>query len=120
MPDLTRDPADTLHSVFGYRTFRPFQEQIVTRLIAGDSAFVLMPTGGGKSICYQLPALHRPGTAIVVSPLISLMKDQVDALQVNGVRAAFYNSSLRSAERGRCWPSCMPANSTCSTSLRSV
>lgn len=98
MSVLKRDPLDTLHSVFGYRTFRPFQEQIVSRLIAGDSAFVLMPTGGGKSICYQLPALHRPGTAIVVSPLISLMKDQVDALQANGVRAAFYNSSLRSAE----------------------
>ncbi len=97
MSVLKRDPLDTLHSVFGYRTFRPFQEQIVSRLIAGDSAFVLMPTGGGKSICYQLPALHRPGTAIVVSPLISLMKDQVDALQANGVRAAFYNSSLRSA-----------------------
>ena len=98
MSDLKRDPLDTLHSVFGYRTFRPFQQQIVSRLIAGESAFVLMPTGGGKSICYQLPALHRPGTAIVVSPLISLMKDQVDALQANGVRAAFYNSSLRSAE----------------------
>ncbi|OEU53439.1 MAG: ATP-dependent DNA helicase RecQ [Desulfuromonadales bacterium C00003096] len=95
---LKQDPLETLHSVFGYRSFRPFQQPIVEGLIAGKSAFVLMPTGGGKSICYQLPALHRDGTAIVVSPLISLMKDQVDALRVNGVRAAFYNSSLRSAE----------------------
>ncbi len=98
MSVLKRDPLETLHSIFGYRSFRPFQQQIVEGLIAGKSAFVLMPTGGGKSICYQLPALHRFGTAIVVSPLISLMKDQVDALRVNGVRAAFYNSSLRSAE----------------------
>ncbi len=98
MSVLKRDPLDTLHSVFGYRSFRPFQQQIVDNLIAGQSVFVLMPTGGGKSICYQLPALHRQGTAIVVSPLISLMKDQVDALHVNGVRAAFYNSSLRSSE----------------------
>ncbi len=95
---LSRDPLETLHSVFGYRSFRPFQQEIVEGLIAGKSAFVLMPTGGGKSICYQLPALHRAGTAIIVSPLISLMKDQVDALRVNGVGAAFYNSSLRSAE----------------------
>ncbi len=98
MPQISRDPLETLQSVFGFRSFRPFQQPIVEGLIDGRSAFVLMPTGGGKSLCYQLPALHRPGTAIVVSPLISLMKDQVDALQVNGVRAAFYNSSLRSAE----------------------
>ena len=84
----------TLQRVFGFAAFRPPQREIVAGLVAGDDAFVLMPTGGGKSICYQLPALHRSGTAIVVSPLISLMKDQVDALVANGVAAAFYNSSL--------------------------
>jgi len=86
--------AKTLRDVFGYDAFRPFQEEIVATLVRGEDAFVLMPTGGGKSLCYQIPALHRAGTAIVVSPLISLMKDQVDALRANGVRAAFYNSSL--------------------------
>jgi ATP-dependent DNA helicase RecQ len=87
-------PRQTLRDVFGYAAFRPPQEEIVATLIEGGDAFVLMPTGGGKSLCYQIPALHRFGVAIVVSPLISLMKDQVDALIVNGVRAAFYNSSL--------------------------
>jgi len=83
----------TLDRVFGYSSFRPQQQEIIEDLIGGRDAFVLMPTGGGKSLCYQLPALHRPGVAIVVSPLISLMKDQVDALQANGVAAACYNSS---------------------------
>lgn len=89
---------ETLQQVFGYQSFRPYQEEVVRDLIAGQDAFVLMPTGGGKSLCYQIPALHRPGVAIVVSPLISLMKDQVDALLANGVRAACYNSSLLAAE----------------------
>ena len=83
----------TLQRVYGYDSFRPQQQQIIEDLIAGDDAFVLMPTGGGKSLCYQLPALHRKGVGIVVSPLISLMKDQVDALVANGVAAAYYNSS---------------------------
>ncbi len=87
---------DTLQRVFGYAGFRPHQQAIIEELIAGQDAFVLMPTGGGKSLCYQIPALHRPGVALVVSPLISLMKDQVDALQANGVAAAFYNSALGS------------------------
>ena len=87
-------PRKTLRDIFGYTSFRPLQEEIVATLLAGEDAFVLMPTGGGKSLCYQIPALHRQGTAVVVSPLISLMKDQVDALVASGVRAAHYNSSL--------------------------
>jgi len=88
----------TLQSVFGLQHFRPMQQDIIERVINGGDAFVLMPTGGGKSLCYQLPALQRHGLAIVISPLISLMKDQVDALQANGVRAAMYNSSLDVSE----------------------
>jgi len=91
---VAASPLDTLSSVFGFSAFRLRQEEIIADLVAGKDAFVLMPTGGGKSLCYQVPALHRRGTAIVVSPLISLMKDQVDALLANGVAAAFYNSSL--------------------------
>ncbi|MCB1726614.1 MAG: RecQ family ATP-dependent DNA helicase, partial [Gammaproteobacteria bacterium] len=83
----------TLQRVFGFSSFRPQQQAVIEDVIHGDDAFVLMPTGGGKSLCYQIPALHRRGVGIVVSPLISLMKDQVDALCANGVAAAFYNSS---------------------------
>jgi ATP-dependent DNA helicase RecQ len=90
-----------LRDVFGFRDFRSHQHEIVEHLIAGGDAFVLMPTGGGKSLCYQIPAIVRPGVGIVVSPLISLMKDQVDALLACGVRAACYNSSLDSAEARR-------------------
>ena len=89
---------DTLRRVFGFSRFRVLQQEIVAHVVAGGDAFVLMPTGGGKSLCYQLPALVRPGTAIVVSPLISLMKDQVDALRAAGVSAAAYNSSLEAGE----------------------
>ncbi|WP_303721613.1 DNA helicase RecQ [Malonomonas rubra] len=91
-------PLTTLANVFGYQSYRPFQKEVIEHLINGKDAFVLMPTGGGKSLCYQIPALHRQGIAIVVSPLISLMKDQVDALRANGVSAACYNSSLVAAE----------------------
>ncbi len=91
----------TLRRVYGYDGFRPHQQRIIEQLITGEDCFVLMPTGGGKSLCYQIPALHRAGVGIVVSPLISLMKDQVDALVANGVAAAFYNSSLGSDEARR-------------------
>ncbi len=101
--DLKRMPApiETLTRIFGYKDFRPYQQEIIENLIDGRDLFVLMPTGGGKSLCYQIPALHLPGVAIVVSPLISLMKDQVDALTANGIRAACYNSSLTEAEARR-------------------
>jgi len=85
---------DTLRRVYGYTEFRPHQREVIEHLVAGGDSFVLMPTGGGKSLCYQVPALHRRGVGIVVSPLISLMKDQVDTLRANGVAAAYYNSAL--------------------------
>lgn len=87
-----------LHDVFGYTSFRGEQEAIVAHVSAGGDALVLMPTGGGKSLCYQLPALLREGVAVVVSPLIALMQDQVDALKQLGVRAAFLNSSQEADE----------------------
>jgi ATP-dependent DNA helicase RecQ len=87
------DPAEVLRRVFGYDTFRGSQQEIIEHLIGGEDALVLMPTGGGKSLCYQIPALVRDGTGVVVSPLIALMQDQVDALRALGVRAGFLNST---------------------------
>jgi len=92
-------PQDILHSVFGYTQFRGQQQAIVEQLIDGGDALVLMPTGGGKSLCYQIPALVRQGTGIVVSPLIALMQDQVDALREAGVAAAYLNSSLSTEDQ---------------------
>jgi ATP-dependent DNA helicase RecQ len=92
---------EALHTVFGYDAFRGEQQQIIEQVAGGGDAVVLMPTGGGKSLCYQIPALLRPGTGIVVSPLIALMQDQVDALLAVGVRAAFLNSTQDPAERSR-------------------
>ncbi|WP_326844036.1 DNA helicase RecQ [Streptomyces sp. NBC_01558] len=89
----------TLHRVFGYDAFRGEQEAIIEHVVAGGDAVVLMPTGGGKSLCYQIPSLVRPGTGIVVSPLIALMQDQVDALRALGVRAGFMNSTQDFDER---------------------
>jgi ATP-dependent DNA helicase RecQ len=93
-------PNEVLKRTFGYDTFRPPQDEIIEAVLAGRDVFVLMPTGGGKSICYQVPALVKEGTAIVVSPLISLMQDQVQALKANGVAAALLNSSLSTSEAG--------------------
>lgn len=89
---------NTLRAVFGFETFRPNQEAIVKNILGKKDVFAVMPTGGGKSLCYQLPALLMDGTAIIISPLISLMKDQVDAAKENGIAAAFMNSSLDQQE----------------------
>ncbi len=99
---LQHDQAShVLRSVFGYDRFRPPQDEVVAHLIAGGDSLVLMPTGGGKSLCFQIPSLVRFGTGIVVSPLIALMQDQVAALRQAGVRAAFLNSSQRPDEARR-------------------
>ncbi|MES2503420.1 MAG: DNA helicase RecQ [Myxococcota bacterium] len=90
----TDEAVELLQRVFGYAAFRGKQEAVVSHVMTGGSCLVLMPTGGGKSLCFQVPALLRPGLAIVISPLIALMQDQVDALVQNGVAAAFYNSTL--------------------------
>ena len=83
-----------LKQFFGFSSFRPLQEEIIREVLAGKDVFALLPTGGGKSLCFQLPALARPGLTVVVSPLIALMKDQVDALRASGIEAAFLNSSV--------------------------
>ena len=92
------DPAEVLHRVWGYAAFRGPQEDVIRQVIGGGDAIVLMPTGGGKSLCYQVPALCRSGVAVVISPLIALMQDQVRALELLGVRAAALNSALSLAE----------------------
>ncbi|HET6521867.1 MAG TPA: RecQ family ATP-dependent DNA helicase, partial [Geminicoccaceae bacterium] len=91
---MPRDPQDVLRTVFGFDSFRGQQAEIIAHVTAGGDALVLMPTGGGKSLCYQVPALCRPGVAVVISPLIALMQDQVEALRQLGVRAAALNSTL--------------------------
>lgn len=93
MPATLESPLDILQRVFGYESFRGDQQAVIEHVVEGGDALVLMPTGGGKSLCYQIPALARPGTGVVVSPLIALMQDQVDALTELGVRAAFLNST---------------------------
>ena len=93
-------PHDILRKYYGYRSFRTHQLDIIESVIRGQDAFVLMPTGSGKSICYQIPAILRPGVGLVISPLIALMQDQVQALRQNGLRADFLNSSLTANEAG--------------------
>jgi ATP-dependent DNA helicase RecQ len=101
-PDLgsrVSGASEVLHRVFGYDTFRAGQQEIIDHVIAGGDALVLMPTGGGKSLCYQIPALVRSGVGVVISPLIALMQDQVDALTTLGVRAGFLNSTQDPSQR---------------------
>ncbi|MGH7003610.1 MAG: RecQ family ATP-dependent DNA helicase, partial [Alphaproteobacteria bacterium] len=93
-----RDAHAVLKDVFGFDSFRSFQAEAIAHVIDGGHALILMPTGGGKSLCYQIPALCRPGTAVIVSPLIALMQDQVAALRQRGVRAAAWNSSSSEEE----------------------
>ncbi len=96
---MNHSPIDVLQAVYGYADFRGNQADIIDHICAGSDALVLMPTGGGKSLCYQIPALLMPGLGIVISPLIALMRDQVRALDQLGVRSAFLNSSLSRSDQ---------------------
>lgn len=87
-------PIDMLKNIFGYASFRRGQEEIIDNILKGNDALAIMPTGAGKSLCYQIPAISSKGVSIIISPLISLMKDQVDALRQSGVQAASINSSM--------------------------
>ena len=93
-PSMINRAVEVLQNTFGFNQYRPPQEEVVNTLLEGQDALVIMPTGGGKSLCYQLPAIVRPGVGVVISPLIALMQDQVDALSQAGVRSSYINSSL--------------------------
>src|ERR1044072_2919142 len=98
MNTSTNDLLTLLKQNFGFDSFRPLQEEIIRDALAGRDVFALLPTGAGKSLCFQLPALARPGLTVVISPLISLMKDQVDSLTTSGIAATFLNSTLQANE----------------------
>jgi ATP-dependent DNA helicase RecQ len=115
-PAEDRTPLEVLREVWGYDAFRGEQAQIIDTVVAGQDALVLMPTGGGKSLCYQVPALVRHGTGVVVSPLIALMQDQVDALSALGVRAGFLNSTQDLGQRREVERALLDGDSTCCTS----
>ncbi|HZO84391.1 MAG TPA: DEAD/DEAH box helicase, partial [Verrucomicrobiae bacterium] len=100
LPPCHHDILALLKQVFGFSSFRPLQREIIEDALAGRDVFALLPTGGGKSLCFQLPALVRPGLTLVVSPLIALMKDQVDALRASGIEATYLNSSVPLGEIG--------------------
>src|SRR3954468_15238231 len=100
---MIQDLRAPLKKHFGYDAFRPLQREIVEDALAGRDVFALMPTGGGKSLCFQLPALLREGLTIVISPLMALMKDQVDALQASGIAATFLNSTLGAEDAKARW-----------------
>ena len=117
MTDALSTAHALLHSVFGFNEFRPGQEEIVRAVLAGENVLTVMPTGSGKSLCYQLPAIVRPGLTLVVSPLIALMRDQVRALTAAGVAAGSLNSSNEPAENARVHgPACAAASCACSMS----
>lgn len=109
-PPRTHTPADYLKRYYGYDHFRPMQEAIIQSILSGRDTVVLMPTGGGKSVCFQIPALMLPGVTIVVSPLIALMKDQVGALHMNGIRAAYINSTQTGREQYDIETDCLRGN----------
>ncbi|QCR21764.1 DNA helicase RecQ [Pontibacter sp. SGAir0037] len=105
-----REAREALKLYFGYEKFRPMQEQIISSILGGKDVVVLMPTGGGKSVCYQVPAVVMKGICVVVSPLIALMKDQVEALLVNGITAAYLNSTQASDEQYKIESACLSGN----------
>ena len=108
----TNQPSRILKAIFGLSGFRGEQQAIIEHVVAGGDAIVLMPTGGGKSLCYQIPAICRDGVGIVVSPLIALMRNQVDILRQLGVRVATLNSSLTGGERQKAKSEVGPENWT--------